>query len=235
MLKDRLKKARQAKGLSQAKIAKTVGMSQPSYQALESGATERSSFLPEIALALDVDANWLLTGVEAKKPLASGAGLIQTNDVVEDWDSKTPLDDDEVEIPFYKDMHIACGVGYNNEHSYQERRKLRFSRLTLRNLGVQKESAVAATAVGNSMSPVINEGATVFIDRGETNIKDGKIYAISHGGLEKIKYLYRLPLGGVRIVSANSAEYPEEHLTAEDIIQQEFFVCGRIFSMSTIF
>ncbi|MEC8568415.1 MAG: transcriptional regulator, partial [Pseudomonadota bacterium] len=30
---------------------------------------------------------------------------------VEDWDSNTPLDDDEVEIPFFKDFSFACGGG----------------------------------------------------------------------------------------------------------------------------
>ena len=72
------------------------------------------------------------------------------------------------------------------------------------------------------MSPIINNGATVYVDTGRTQIVDGKIYAINHGGLFKFKFLYRMPKGGVRIVSANAEEYPEEILTAEDIMDQEF-------------
>jgi phage repressor protein C with HTH and peptisase S24 domain len=105
-----------------------------------------------------------------------------------------------------------------------ETRKLRLSKATLRQYGVEASNAYALTAFGDSMSPVINNGATVYVDVGRTSIVDGKIYAISHGGLFKFKYLYRMPKGGVRIVSANKDEYPEEVLTADEIMDQEFCV-----------
>ena len=55
----------------------------------------------------------------------------------------------------------------------------------------------------------LNDGATVYVDIGRKNVIDGKIYAICHGGLFKFKYLYRMPMGGIRIVSANSDEYKD--------------------------
>lgn len=153
---------------------------------------------------------------------------------IDDWDSNTPLPDDEVEIPFFKDFQMSCGSGNIGEALKTERRKLRFSKLTLNNAGVQKQSAIAVTAHGRSMHPVIMDKATVFLDTSRTAIKDGKIFAMSHGGLFKIKYLYALPLGGVRIVSENSDEYPEERLTAQDIIDQEFHIIGQVFNISTM-
>lgn len=81
------------------------------------------------------------------------------------------------------------------------------------------------------MTPVINDGATVYVDTGRTNIVDGKIYAICHGGLFKFKYLYRMPMGGIRIVSANSDEYKEEVLTQQEIIDQEFEVIAYAFNV----
>lgn len=62
-LQDRLKSARKAAGLTQAKLAEIVGMAQPSYQQLESGKSHGSVFLPQIAHVLNVDALWLQTGV----------------------------------------------------------------------------------------------------------------------------------------------------------------------------
>lgn len=61
-LQDRLKSARKAAGLTQARLAEIVGMSQPSYQQLESGKSHGSVFLPQIAHVLNVDALWLQTG-----------------------------------------------------------------------------------------------------------------------------------------------------------------------------
>lgn len=112
-----------------------------------------------------------------------------------------------------------------------ETRKLRLSKATLRQYGVDPSNAYALTAFGNSMSPVINNGATVYVDVGRTSIVDGKIYAINHGGLFKFKYLYRLPKGGVKIVSENKEEYPDEYLTAEDIMEQEFCVVAYAFNV----
>lgn len=63
-LQDRLKRARKAAGFTQAKIADMVGMSQPSYQQLESGKSTGSVFLTQIAHVLGVDALWLQTGNE---------------------------------------------------------------------------------------------------------------------------------------------------------------------------
>ena len=81
------------------------------------------------------------------------------------------------------------------------------------------------------MTPVINDGATVYVDIGRKNVIDGKIYAICHGGLFKFKYLYRMPMGGIRIVSANSDEYKEEVLTQQEIIDQEFEVVAYAFNV----
>ena len=58
-LKDRLKQSRKRAGKTQAEVAEAVKMSQPAYQALESGRNLKSSFLPLIANFLNVDPLWL--------------------------------------------------------------------------------------------------------------------------------------------------------------------------------
>ena len=84
------------------------------------------------------------------------------------------------------------------------------------------------------MTPEIKDGNTIHIDLGRKAIKDGKIYAICHGGLFMAKRLYNLPQGGVRIVSDNAVEYPEVVLTAEERKQQEFEVIGWIWQITSI-
>lgn len=212
----------EASGVSQEETAKAIDESPQTITNWKKRGVSKAGAL-KAAAKFGVSANWILKGDSNK--LGTGA-----TKVVE-WDSDTPVDNDEVEIPFYKEVLISCGSGSLAEMVGNETRKLRLSKATLRQYGVDVSNAYALTAFGDSMSPVINSGATVYVDVGRTNIVDGKIYAISHGGLFKFKYLYRMPKGGVRIVSANKEEYPEEILTAEDIMDQEFCVVAYAFNV----
>lgn len=57
--------ARKSRGISQKDIAELVGMSQPAYQALETGRNKKTSFLPQIAKVLEVEVEWLLYNTES--------------------------------------------------------------------------------------------------------------------------------------------------------------------------
>ncbi len=153
---------------------------------------------------------------------------------IEPWDDSTPLDDDEVEIPFFKDFSFACGSGSIGEAIANETRKLRMSKSTLRNLSITKENAIAATASGDSMVPAIHDGDTVHVDLGRKTIKDGRIFAICIGGLNYSKRLYNMPFGGVRVVSDNSDEFPEIILTAEQMMEQQFEIIGWVWQVVRI-
>lgn len=152
---------------------------------------------------------------------------------VQVWDPSTPLDDDEVEIPFFNNFSFACGSGAIGEALKTQTQKLRISKTTLRDLGIEKANAVATGSSGNSMYPTIKDGDTIHIDLGRKTVKDGKIFAICHGGLFMAKRLYNLPMGGIRIVSDNAGEYPEIQLTADQIREQEFEIVGWIWRIST--
>lgn len=224
-LATRLRDVRLKQRKSQLEVAEAVGMKQPTYQALESGKNKKSSFLPAIANYLKVDVYWLLNGDESMLPV---------HIKVDDWDDSTPLDDDEVEIPFFKDFSFACGSGSINDAITHEKRRLRMSKATLKGLSIDKGNAVAATASGDSMSPTINDGDTIHIDLGRKTIKDGKIFAVSFGGLQYAKRLYNLPFGGVRIVSDNEDEFEEIRMTADEAKMQEFQIIGWIWQIAKL-
>ena len=139
-----------------------------------------------------------------------------------------------MEIPFFEDFSFACGGGSIGEALDSNEQKLRLPKAVLRKLDIDKKNAVATLASGDSMTPEIKDGNTIHIDLGRKAIKDGKIYAICHGGLFMAKRLYNLPQGGVRIVSDNAVEYPEVVLTAEERKQQEFEVIGWIWQITSI-
>lgn len=145
------------------------------------------------------------------------------------WDRNTPLNSDEVAVPFYQDVRLSAGNGFADDIADYNNFKLRFSKATLRKQGVQYENAVCVTADGNSMEPVIPDGTTVGIDLGNKTIRDGKIYAINHGGLLRIKLLYNMPNEQVKIRSYNSDEHPDEIAELQDIS-----VLGKVFWYSVL-
>lgn len=161
-----------------------------------------------------------------KKPTESNATILGGFDA---WDSDTPLADGDCEVPFYKDIRLAAGNGFTDDIEDYNGYKLRFARSTLRKQGVSPSNAVCVSASGNSMEPVIPDGTTLGIDTADKHIKDGKIYAINHGGLLRIKILYQLPENKIRIRSYNQSEHPDEEVSAEAVS-----IIGRVFCWSVL-
>lgn len=215
----RLKNLRKAKKLTQQQLADAIGVSKTSVI-----YWEKDENVPkhESVVALERILN------------TTSAHLLYGATQIEDWDSDTPLEPDEVEITFYKDFKLSCGSGALNEALINEKRRLRISRITLDRRGIYRDRVFATTAKDNSMSPEIKDGDTVYVDQSRNYIKDGKVFAIEHGELFRCKRLYNMPNGGVRIVSDNKEEYPEEILTAEQIEQQRFSVIGWIFKIDRL-
>ena len=215
----RLKKIRRDKKMTQQQLADAIGVSKTSVIYWEKDEnTPKHESLVLLAKTLNATTEHLLYGFVN----------------VDTWDNTTPLDDDEVEIPFFKDFSFACGSGSIVDAIANETRKLRMSKSTLRNLSITKENAVAATAAGDSMNPTIKDGDTIHVDLGRKTIKDGKIFAICIGGLFYCKRLYNLPFGGIRIVSDNSEEFPEIHLTADEAKDQCFQIIGWVWQIASL-
>lgn len=144
------------------------------------------------------------------------------------WDDSTPLRDDEIAAPFFMEVEMAAGSG-SELRVETSGPKLRFSKRTLRKAGVTPENAVCAVVNGDSMEPVIPNRQVVGIDTGVSRIvTDGDIYAVDHGGLLRVKRLFRMPGGKVKINSYNP-EYQDE--VASDA---EITILGRVFWWSVL-
>jgi len=146
---------------------------------------------------------------------------------IEPWDSGTPLDDDEVELPFFTEVELSAGNG-STQVVESHGPKLRFAKSTLRRVGVQPQQAACVTVTGDSMAPMLNDGVVVGVNLGETKIKDGSIYALDQEGMLKVKMLHRLPGGGLRIRSLNRDDYPDEDYDAS-YFAEHVKILGKIF------
>ncbi|NUW66924.1 XRE family transcriptional regulator [Vibrio coralliilyticus] len=140
-------------------------------------------------------------------------------------------EDEEVEIPFFEEVELSAGSGSFTIQQSGER-KLKFAKSMLTRCGVSSTYAACVKVSGNSMSPILPDGATVGVDTAHINIKDGEMYAIDHDGMLRIKTLYRVPGGGIRLRSFNKEEYPDEIYTRDSA--NNIRIIGRIFWYSVL-
>lgn len=229
---------RERLGLNQSELGRLLNVSPQAVQAWESGRSiPRPKKLLEISDALKIPSHVLLTA----SGLLSGSmseirerfGLMPpTIESVSDgrivpWDVGTPLDDDDVYVPFLEEVELSAGSPRTTiEMSSQ--RMLRFGKQTLHDQGVQLDKAICVTVHGDSMSPLLPDGSIVGVDTGSTVVRDGKTYAINQSGHLRVKMLHRLPDGGVRLRSFNR-EYHDEEYSLEEMDQRDISIIGRVF------
>lgn len=234
---DRLVFIMQHKKLKQIDLVRWLEVSKGTASNWYSGKTtpENPEQLAKLANFLGVSIEWLATGQGEMTAMPALQSNISPNfRPIDDWDSTTPLDGDEVAVPFYKDFTVACGHGTDGVAYDDEWRRLRISRATIKRIGSHKDQIFATLADGDSMSPTINDGDTIWVDRSKENIKDGKIFVFEYGGLFMCKRLYRLPNHGLRVVSDNSDVYPDWEMTGQEREQNHFRLIGWVWHWSVM-
>lgn len=219
---ERIALKREEAGLNQSELGRRLGLTAQAVQKWESGkSTPRNSKLHDIATILGTTVSYLV-GDEGDRP----PGLSD----IESWDDDTPLGDDEAELPLLHDVELSAGGGRTaaEEHDYS---RLRFGKVKLRHNGVQSDDARCVTVRGNSMLPVLRDGATVGVNTRKNSIDDiidGDLYALNHNGLLRIKQLYRLPKG-IKLRSFNRDEHPDEDYSFQQIEEEHIVIIGHVF------
>jgi phage repressor protein C with HTH and peptisase S24 domain len=223
----------EAIGMTQKELAERADISQVMVHKLVSGKVKTTGKLLNIAAALRCTGEELQYGERGAKAMESSR--IESNAEwaggFETWDSDSPLGDDEVEIPFYMEVELAAGAGIMDCREYQGP-KLRFAKSALKRQGVNSDCAACVKVNGNSMEPILPHGSTVGVDTSANDVIDGKMYAVNHDGMLRIKVLYKLPGGGLRLRSYNLDEYPDERLDADQLKQVK--VIGKVFWYSVL-
>lgn len=225
----------QAKRIREALKTQGISISEPGiWKWLNSSSVPDQTNILALSRWLSVRPEWLEYGradegsttpyKETSIPPESEWGSVDS------WDKNTPLNDDEVEVPFLKDIEFACGDGRASDADYNGF-KLRFSKSTLRRIGANTDGStiLCFPARGNSMEPNIPDGTTVAVNTEDKKIIDGKIYAISQDGWKRIKLLYRTGPDTLSIRSYNSEEHPPEECSLSSVV-----IIGRVFWWSVL-
>lgn len=125
-------------------------------------------------------------------------------------------------------LGVKLSAGNGNEQveiEFVEKQPQAFRADWIRQKRFKPAKLASMTASGESMEPRIFDGDALVVDTAQQHVVDGKVYAIWYDGGERVKRLYRLPGGGLRIRSDNPS-YESIELTAE---QQDLIrVIGRV-------
>lgn len=236
----KFKARREELDLTQAQVAARVTaqltppkkLTQQVYAAFEGGKSQTTKHAMHIAQVLNMpvealDENWESSPTATER---SNAKLIDAPISV--WEDGPPLEN-EVEVPLLKEIEQPEGSG-RTEITEHGTVRLGFSQSTLQGMGIELGNVVCITVSGNSMEPVIPDGGLAGVDKGKTSIKDGDMFAIKQNGQLRVKILYRLPRGGLRMRSFNRDEHPDEEYPEDQIQTEGITILGRIFWYSVL-
>jgi len=173
----RLKQARKAAALTQAQLAKKVGIGQSTIAELEKIGSG-SSHTPAIAAILNVSALWL----------ATGQGQMQSA-------SRQLIDlDNNPDYPAIRRVHfsLSAGVhGYAVEYEEEPAAPIVFKRQWYERNGYRPEKLFAVRVMNGSMEPGLYDGDVVVVNTEATTPKDGCVFAVNYEGEMVIKRLIR--------------------------------------------
>lgn len=210
----RIRERMEAQDISQAELARRVGLSQPSINALLHRNKGGSRHLHKIARELGTTAEYL--SGETNDPDA-GALLTPTSAVIAEQL-------DAVMVPMI-DLSFSMGAGLVvDEGSIIG--EYPFSREWLRaRISGRLEDVMLITGEGDSMSPTIMSGDVLLVDRAQRTVRQqDQIWAIAMHEVGMIKRL-RKQRDGYAILSDNPA-VPVDH--ADD---GEMQIVGRVISI----
>lgn len=79
------------------------------------------------------------------------------------------------------------------------------------------------------MEERIQHGDALVVDTSQTDVMDGKVYALWYDGGERVKRLYRLP-GGVLRIQSDNPKHPTIEVPASEM--EHVRIIGRVVHVS---
>lgn len=169
---DRVRQCRKLKRWSQEKLAKEAQLTQATISHVENNISDQSKYLPQIAKALNVSSEYLLSGQEY---IDKQKGTFDDFVIIGgDKAGEVPSKEEYVLIPKF-DVAGSCGSGSIIDH-VDVKGGLVFSEDWILSQGLKKDKLVVIHAIGDSMYPTIEDGQVLLLDTSDITPRNSKIY-----------------------------------------------------------
>lgn len=214
-LSERLTALMAEKGLSQAELARMIGVKQPSIFKILSGQTLNPKNILEIAAALNVDPHWLKTGEGDPDP---SYRIVEVSE---------PQNPNTVRIDIL-DVEASAGNGAYLSPTEQGLLSQEFDLTFFRQQFGRADAKhlKLITVKGDSMAPTLESGDLLYVDISENYFAADGLYVFTFDGQTFIKRLQKV--GKEMLVISDNPTYKEWTFTQDD----DVFIHGRVvFSM----
>lgn len=214
-LSERLTSLMNEKGISQAELARLIGIKQPSVFKILSGETRNPKKILEIATALNVDPHWLKTGEGGPDP---SYRIVEVSE---------PQNPNTVRVDIL-DVEVSAGNGAYLSPTEQGLLSQEFDLTFFRQQFGRADAKhlKLITVKGDSMAPTLESGDLLYVDISENYFAADGLYVFTFDGQTFIKRLQKV--GKEMLVISDNPTYKEWTFTQDD----DVFIHGRvIFSM----
>ena len=223
---DRVRECRRSRKWSQAELAKRASVSQVTISHVENNMSDQSKFLPQLASALGVSSEYLLSG---KEYIEKNKGSLEDFVVIGGGTSgEIPSKEEYCLIPKFS-VSGSCGSGSIIDN-VDIKGGLVFSQSWIAAQGFNEDSLVVISAVGDSMYPTIENDQALLVDTNDKVIRSSKIYFLCIDGEHYIKRLINMITHWVvRSDNPDKQQYPDIEISSENmnLIQVEGRVVWR--------
>lgn len=218
---ERLRKVRGEK--SQQFVATAAGVTRETISQWERGDTNPENIgnakLQKAVTALGTTMDYLKLGRGPAKVVTLNVDSVQGMDDEDDFDPRYG-----VMLPVY-DMDISAGTGRAVPEFIDTRKRLHFARSWMRTIGSKETDLKIIKVNGDSMQPLLWDRDDVAIDISKKRIRDGKVFAMGYAGEARVKRLYQMAAGRLRISSDNpdKVRFPDEIIEGTALNDVEIF------------
>lgn len=214
-LSERLTSLMYEKGISQAELARLIGIKQPSVFKILSGETRNPKKILEIATALNVDPHWLKTGEGDPDP---SYRIVEVSE---------PQNPNTVRVDIL-DVEASAGNGAYLSPTEQGLLSQEFDLTFFRQQFGRADAKhlKLITVKGDSMAPTLESGDLLYVDISENYFAADGLYVFTFDGQTFVKRLQKV--GKEMLVISDNPTYKEWTFTQDD----DVFIHGRVvFSM----
>lgn len=212
-----LSKAMDEDGVIPAQLARDFGVQPPSvHEWLKFGRVAKGR-LTRIAEYFGRDLAWFLDQ-DYKGPPGGKKGVMA-------YHAEEPAPPGTVQIK-ESSVRFSAGGGRVHFEEIVESEPATYRLSWLRSEGINPRRSKRFKVVGHSMEPTLFPGDTVLVDTSQTEIIDGKVYAIRYGEELRIKKVSRR-LDGTIVLTSFNPEYGPETI-APEVAAERLQIIGRV-------